>query len=523
MGAAVLAAPVAGQEPFAASREHFERIPEFLSTLEARRMNHSEMERELEQRSRELARQLYQDWLTQQTPAQAEGPVVDCEGKQRTRTRIQERELETVFGTVSVQRTGYGVVGEASLHPFDGRLNLPRERYSLQVRRRAAEESAKNSFDEAVQTLTRYTGAHVPKRQVEQLTVQAAQDFDAFYEVRRRQAAQTSPEAPDSLLVITGDAKGVVMHKQDLRPATRKAAQNKHNKLHARLSKGEKPYRKRMAMVGAVYTVAPYVRTAQQVLRVLARSDEQEEDRPTRPKPQHKRVWATLHKEPHQVLQEAFLEAQQRDPSLEKTWVCVVDGNKTQLRSLKQLHRQYQVPLTIVVDLIHVLEYLWKAAHAFVAEGSAELEQWVFQRLLRILQGQASQVAAGMRRSATKRHLPKKRRAPVDRCANYLLKYKAYLAYDRYLAHGMPIATGVIEGACRHLVKDRMDLTGARWRLTSAEAVLRLRALRASNDFDEYWRFHEAQEYQRNHPPCYADGQVPPILEPSTSRLRLIK
>ena len=123
-----------------------------------------------------------------------------------------------------------------------------------------------------------------------------------------------------------------------------------------------------------------------------------------------------------------------------------------------------------------------------------------------------------MRRSATRRYLLSADRKSVDACANYLLTYAPYLKYNDYLAQGFPIATGVIEGACRHLVKDRMEVTGARWSLTGAEAVLRLRALRSSHDFDEYWSFHETKEYQRNHRSLYADGIVPPTVKPSKPR-----
>ena len=106
--------------------------------------------------------------------------------------------------------------------------------------------------------------------------------------------------------------------------------------------------------------------------------------------------------------------------------------------------------------------------------------------------------------------LSEKTREPVDTCANYLLKYRDYLRYDRYLTAGFPIATGVIEGACRYLVKDRMELTGAVWGIDSAEAVLKLRALRASGDFDEYWEYHVKKEHERNHEIQY-DGPAPKV------------
>lgn len=477
-------------------------------------MQHSDMERELETRGRELMRTLYQAWLDVQAPGEAEGPVVDAAGKERTRKRTQARALETVFGTVMVQRTGYGAEGEASLHPLDGKLNLPAERYSLELRRRAAEQASKSSFDETVETLARYTGAHIPKRQVEELVARAAQDFDAFYETRR--TAPHAAQETGSVLVLTCDGKGVIMHRDDLRPATRRAAARQAHKLQTRLSKGEKRHRKRTATVAAVYTVAPYVRTPEQVLAAVARTPPGDAP-PPRPRPERKRVWASLEQEAEQVLAEAFQEALDRDAGRSKTWVAVVDGNESQLGMLEALATTHHVELILILDVFHVLQYLWQAAHALEQEGSADLEAWVLERLLAILRGRASHVAAGMRRSATRRTLAKSRRAPVDRCAAYLLNYKPYLCYDQYLAAGLPIATGVIEGACRHLVKDRLGLTGARWRLPGAEAVLRLRALRASNDFDEYWRFHEAHEYASNHQARYAGRSVPGIELPAVS------
>ena len=191
----------------------------------------------------------------------------------------------------------------------------------------------------------------------------------------------------------------------------------------------------------------------------------------------------------------------------------MVDGSEAQLRRVQRSARAHGVSPTIVLDVVHVIEYLWKAAYAFHDEGSRAAEAWVRERLLQILRGRAPHVAAGMRRSATLRGLTKRRRKPVDTAADYLLKYKRYLRYDEYLARGLPIATGVIEGACRHLIQDRLGITGARWSLQGAEAVLRLRALRASGDFDEYWRFHEAADQKRNY-----GGGIRPVTKVADRR-----
>ncbi|MGH8701620.1 MAG: ISKra4 family transposase [Burkholderiales bacterium] len=506
-----------GPAPLGGSQACFESLRGYLHSPEAMGMRHSDLERELEARGRELLRRMLQEHLDWRSPGFARQPVRAADGVARPRQRVHARDLQSVFGTVQVTRVGYGAAGTDSLHPLDAELNLAPQRYSHELARRVAEEVAKTSFEETVRSLEQQTGAPVPKRQVEELARRAAQDFDTFYAQRR---VATVP-ATSALLVTTMDGKGVVMRREDLRAPTRQAAQRRVHKLRQRLSKGEKRNAKRMATVAAVYTIAPVVRAPEDIVRGLTGlglGDHAEPPHAPRPRPEHKRVWASVEQSPEQVIEEIFHEAARRDPGREKTWVALVDGNATQLRLLHQRSTRLGVALTIVLDIVHVAQYLWAAALAFHAEGSAERELWVATRLAEILRGRASVVAAAMRRSATRRGLMRAQRKAVDKCAGYLLRHKAYLHYDVYLAAGLPVATGVIEGACRHVVKDRMDITGARWSLAGAEAVLRLRALRASGDFDEYWPFHEDQEYRRHHVARYADGGVPATETPRRDR-----
>jgi hypothetical protein len=280
-----------------------------------------------------------------------------------------------------------------------------------------------------------------------------------------------------------------------------------------------------MGTVAAVYTIEPLVRTPEQIVREFGPVHDA---LPPRPRPEDTRVWASIKHPPEAIIKQMFDEALRRDPKHRKQWIALVDGNQTQLDFLQLAAKDYGVELQIILDLIHVLEYLWKAAWAFHHPGDCAAEAWVGERLVEILRGRSSEVAAGMRRSATLRELSAKEREPVDDCADYLLKYREFLHDDRYLAKGYPIATGVIEGACRYLVKDRMEITGARWRLAGAEAVLRLRSLRVSGDFDQYWEFHLQQEYKRNHEARYEKGQPPlpnPALKKQTkaSHLRLVE
>jgi len=248
-----------------------------------------------------------------------------------------------------------------------------------------------------------------------------------------------------------------------------------------------------MATVAAIYSIDEFIRSAEHIM-----GDDKDDD-VIRPRPRRKRVWADVEATPEDVTHRLFTEALRRDPHYLRRWVMLVDGDPHQLERIEAAKKKFGVDVTVVLDFIHVLEYLWSASYSFHEPGSGQAHRWVQERGLRILQGKSSDVAAGMRRSATKRGLDKAKREAVDRCAGYLLKNRDYLMYDLYLEAGFPIGTGVIEGACRHLVKDRMDLTGARWRLNGAQAVLRLRALRASGDLQDYLRFHREQERQRNY------------------------
>jgi hypothetical protein len=503
------------EDEFMAANDEFAQLVEFLRSRKSHELSHTDLELEIKKRGRELMRVLFQAQVDSRGPGPAAGPVHGSDGVRRGEKRLHERGLSTIFGEVRVKRLGYGKDGVESLHPLDAELNMPVGEYSHGVRRLVAEHAAQVSFDATIEALIQHTGKAMGKRQVEELAQFSAVDFDAYYE----QQIPAAGEPGSSILAISADGKGVVMVPGDLREPTRKAAQNKSKKLDKRLSKGEKRNRKRMATVAAVYTVAPYVRTPEQVVRNLAPINE---PAPPRPPVERKRVWASLEKSPEDVIEDAFREGLRRDPQRQKTWVGLVDGNEQQLKSLRTLSRKHKVDITIVMDIYHVSEYLWKASPAFHEEGSREREMWVGERLLNVLNGKAALVAAGMRRSATLRGLSDKQRESVDDAARYLLNHQRYMHYDRYLAAGLPIGSGVIEGACRHLVCDRMDGT-ARWSLRGAEAVLRLRALRSSGDFDTYWSYHMEQEYQRNHVDRYIDGKVVPVQGRSRPNLMRVK
>ena len=201
----------------------------------------------------------------------------------------------------------------------------------------------------------------------------------------------------------------------------------------------------------------------------------------------------------------AFAEADRRDPDRQRTWIALADGNKDQIRWIRAQAAARGIDIPVTIDVIHVTEYLWDAAWCFFPEASPGAGPWVRDRLGAILDGRARQVAAALRADSTADPaLSAAKRKAAARTAAYLETNAPFLDYPRALAAGWPISTGVIEGACRHLVKDRMAITGARWGIQTAEAILKLRALHANGDLDEYWNWHLHRERERNHPLSYA-------------------
>jgi hypothetical protein len=474
---------------FCDAREQLDALIIELESEAFGHIEHGEIEQHINQQGHELMRRLLQGHFNLQASKESRVPVVNADtdaplNQVRKNTR---RTLMSQFGEVTVTRKSYGQRGEASHFPLDEQLNLPKDRYSDGLRQQAALEALKGSYDNAVESIDNTTAGHIPKRQSMNVVQDVSQDFEAFYQQERFKV----PEETKDLLVLAFDGKGIVMRKEGLREGTRKAAEAS-KKLNSRLSPGEKKDRKRMAMVAAVYTVTPHERTAESIMKIEETSDKV---LPFRAPVRNKRVWASLEREAEDVIREAFQEALQRDPEQKRSWVVLIDGLPHQIRLVNKVKSEMKLKATIVMDFIHVLEYLWKAAWCFFEKGDVAVEEWIAERAIKILQGKCVQVAKGIRLSATRRALTV--REGVDKCADYLLKNKSRLKYGEALKNGFPIASGVIEGACRHLINDRLDITGSRWSLLGAEAVLKLRSLKSSRDFKNYWTFHKRQSKER--------------------------
>jgi hypothetical protein len=489
-------------DPFGPARDEMETV--LLELIEAGASHHVDLVRLVTEGMARVGRLTLQghfDALFEQ-----EGREVRLwERTPGSRVRARTRHLETENGRVRVRRYGLTLRGETEARfPMDQQLSLPPEVYALSLREELSVAAVEASFDRSVERIDHATAGHVPKRQAEQEVVRAAVDFEAFYETR-------TPPANDALSrqglqVLSSDGKGVTMRPEALRDATRKAAEAAAAEATRGDPMGERKKRrsdKRMAVVTAVWEQEPHVRTAHDVLARLRRDPEGRKRRPRSdkaPRPQNKRVAASVTKSHAEGIAEMFDEAERRNPDGKRRTLVLLDGDEKQIEYAETEARKRVMSITIVLDLIHVIHYLWKIAVLLCAGEPRESDAWVGHILLQLLTRHPLDVVATIRQTATNRRLSSSARQALENAVEYLRKNSTRIHYAAFLADGLPIATGVIEGACRYLVQDRLGITGARWGLATAEAVLKLRAIRTSGDWEPYWRFHLEKEHARNYP-----------------------
>ena len=406
--------------------------------------------------------------------------------------RTAHRDYVSEFGHVDVNRTRYYKTGVPGLCVLDEDLSLPARSYSYELQKMWLGDVIRGPFEDAKRRASAVIEESLSKQTSEDLIREAARDVDDFY---AEQPVWSAEETGD-LLVAAVDCKGVRLLEKELAKHKTKGKD------------GKKP-RKKMATVAAVYTQASRVRTPEDILKEVCRDEAKNEggeapkERPKKvrlPPPEHKRVWASLTKRKDELFEEVGEEMDRRDPKRRKLWVALTDGEKALQRRVLSIIGRY-CAVELILDLYHVLEYLWDAAYGFhdrqTEVGRNGARQWVYTRLQLILEGKVSRVVAGMRQSATKSGLRGAKRKAVDKACKYFLRNKNYMRYDEYLAKGLPIGSGSVEGACRNLIKDRLECTGMRWSIATAEAVIKMRAVELTGHTSAYWEYHIEREHER--------------------------
>ena len=355
-------------------------------------------------------------------------------------------------------------------------MSLPERCYSDLLREWAAFGTTDESYRESQTALERILGRKLSLQAIETTVREDASDVTAFY------ARPPAPDAPvplGTILVVQADGKGVPQ------------AQVLADVPRERLGKGQKRSKKKEAVVTSLYSIAPYHRTPQDVVAALMR-DRQPPEPSSRPRPVAKEVHATLAGKTV-ALRQLQQRAAQRVGVPHQQRVALTDGAE----ALQEQLLAHFPAHTLVLDIIHATEYLWDAATALLGETHPERKAWVRTRLEQVVGGAVAPVIAELEATAQEAELTETQRKVVLKTAGYYRRNQPYMHYDAYLAQGWPIGTGVVEGACGHLVKDRMEQAGMRWKQAGAQVVLDLRAVRLNGDWDAYWHYHRQQQHQR--------------------------
>jgi hypothetical protein len=404
-----------------------------------------------------------------------------------------DRNYRCVFGDFTITRAVYGSREGQQIDfvPLDNRLQLPDSDYSYLLQQWDQTLGCESAFARVAATIQEILGVKQPVDSLERINRQMAAAVEPFRESR----PLPQPEEEGEVFVVSDDAKGVVMRRgpDEAKPlAFRK--------------RGDKANKKRMAIVGAIYSIGRFERTPEEMTATLFRDPREPGEKPPgRPGPVGKHLWARLSEamdaKQSGPIAEVFgwqkQELDKRNPGGLKEVLCLMDGQENFWEAKRE---HFGGAVVEILDVLHVTPRLWQAGHLFCKEGSDEARAFVRERVLRVLKGEIKGVLKGLRRLGTTRGLKGKKKADLRKICNFLQKNASRMRYDFYLKKGYPIASGVIEGACRHYVKDRMERSGMRWTVAGAQAMLDVRSEYLNGDWDAFHQFRIQHETQRLYP-----------------------
>jgi len=447
-----------------------------------------EVEQKLVEDLRTLGRSAVEAFIERQGDGDV-GETVEHEG--HTLKRLPDMlcvRYFSAFGPVWIEQYGYATrrTQKVELKPLAVKLGLPESDYSYVLQRWDGILSVNNSYSEVSKQLDELLGITQSTRSLIGIASSMAKHARQFQ--ARQKAPLPGTEA--ELLVVTSDCKGVPMRRADGEQKSKKK----------RLGKGEKNGTKRMACVGGIYTIDRFERSVDDVLDDIRR----ERRRLDRPEPQNKRLRANLTREVNgrelNAKDATFgwlrHEADQRNPHGTKTVVCIMDGET----KLWEKQREMFPEAIGVLDLFHVMEHLWPCVYRFEAENTPEAARLFEKQLCAILEGRVGRVIGAFRQMAKKRKLKKNQLLKLEEHLGYFENNRDRMKYGEYLEQGYPIGSGVVEGACRNLVKDRMERTGMRWCVDGAQAILDLRAVYLNDDWNAFQYYMIRREQNRLYP-----------------------
>ena len=453
-------------------RADFERLLALVTGPEGHSATIDQMERNLFRQVLRLGFRLLQLFVMTRAEAESHGPIVGSDGQRLPYHSKKPREYFSIFGKLTFERAYFYAPGQGGSYPLDEALSLPERCYSDLLMESAELLGVEGAYGKGLQVVARLLGLSVPALALETAVAEHSQTVKAYY--AQKGSLPSAEEGP--LLVVQADGKGV--------PMVRRETAN----VKVRRGKGDQKTSKKEAIAIAVYTIEPYSRTPQEVVNALFKKGDPP---PQRPAPRHKQVFASLTGKDQAIDRLAAWTAR-RDGEHIRDRVALTDGAAPlQKHMLTKL-----AGFTLVLDIIHVDEYLWKAGTALYGETDPHRTAWVETQMLDILSSHSDAVIRRLEDKATTLRPRSQAAKTLHAVAHYLRRNQPYMDYADYLRRGWPIGTGVVEGTCRHLIKDRMELSGMRWTLTGAGSLLALRSVNENDDWDDFHTFRRAQRHQ---------------------------
>jgi hypothetical protein len=467
-------------------RAEFEQLIEFVSGAAAKSATADQIERGLFKMLVMLGYHLLSVFLAMRSEASSRTTLVTSEKQVLPYHRDTARYYFSIFGKLCFSRPYFYKQGVGHRIPLDEALSLGPDGYSDLLRELSGYLDVNGVYGKTVEVFQRMLGLSLSTRSLQDGLIEDSADVLAYYE----QKAPPEAVLEATILVAQADGKGVPMV---IEPKA------EHEAGTVRLGKGQKHGHKKEAIVTSTYTIAPLIRTPREVTDsffALSNAEfaveTQKPDGVKRPKPQNKHTWATLDGKDTALSRLAHSTLSQHGPHIQAR-VALCDG----CEALQSRLTTYLCDFSLVLDFIHASEYLWKVANAFLGETNPQRIPWMADKTFRMLSGNTDQLIADFRSLAQSPDTSATSKAQLHATANYFERNLPFMDYPTYLAKGWPIASGVIEGACRHFVKDRCELSGMRWSQTGVEGLLRMRAVAENGDWDDFHAYRRKQRHLR--------------------------
>jgi hypothetical protein len=429
--------------------------------------------------------------LTGYRPKSGEGKLLESKG-------LKERKYLSLFGWIDVLRPRHWSKEGGSYYELDERLNLPRaSNWSYNLQEWIGENAAENDFRESVRLLNKLLGLNLSGKSSERNAERLGTLVESYYENREK-------DVEEEAICFSGsfDGKGV--------PKIKKKKEQEGNPKK-RLNKGEKNGIKQMATVSVTSSFVPKVRTKDGIMRGLMGSPlskvEQDDQSPkVHKKKENDNCW-------HQnIHRRAFLNDQaksieyglddirKRMTNPKSRFVVPIDagiGLEDKIMAYVEKYGMEEQFDGIIIDIIHVSEYVWDAATATLGENSKLRTDWVRKVLEDLLDNKTDKVIQDFILIIDKANLSENKQKQVNKAITYFTNHKHKMDYKTFIKKGYPVSSALVESACGHLIKERMEQSGMRWSSDGAQNIMDLRAVKLNEDMEDFRDFVIKYEHKK--------------------------